>query len=72
MNGELKEIVVATKADISKLPYKLEEGVYIVGTGNTGAAFALACLGGLYTGIMFLSAFTIKLPHADYKSPPVL
>jgi len=41
----------------------------LVGTGNTGAAYALGCIGALYTGIMLASAFCIKYPHADYRPP---
>ena len=36
--GEMKEVVVATAAEVSKLPGELAEGVYVVGTGSTGVA----------------------------------
>ena len=40
-----------------------------MGSGNTGAAYALGCVGALYTCIMLTSAFSIKFPHADYRPP---
>lgn len=38
MDGALREVVVATQADVAKLAADLAEGVYVVGTGSTGAA----------------------------------
>ena len=41
-----QEVVYATAADLSKLPYDgLAEGFYLVGSGNTGVATSLACIG---------------------------
>ena len=64
--------MVATKADLSKLSYNLQEGVYLVGSGNTGAAYALSCMGVFYTTILLASAFSIRYPHAEYKAPQSL
>ena len=42
----LQEVVYATAADLSKLPYDgLVEGFYLVGSGNTGVAASLAAIG---------------------------
>jgi hypothetical protein len=48
VNGKLIEVVQAGAAEIAKLPYTLPEGIYVVGTGSTGAAEALAIMGATY------------------------
>ena len=40
---------------------------YIVGTGNTGIAGALAVCGGLFGMTMFTCGMTMRRPHASYK-----
>lgn len=62
----LKEVVIANKKDIAALPYDLQEGVYLVGSGNTGLASSLAVFGGLYFTVMMTSAFVLKYPSAKY------
>jgi MFS family permease len=47
ING-VKEVVLANASDIAKLPYHMAEGLYVVGSGSTGAAAALAVCGGIY------------------------
>jgi len=63
----LREVVLANASDLSKLQTTLVEGFYYVGTGNTGAAAALAICGVMYTGLMLCSAFTMKKPLPGYK-----
>ena len=48
VNGALVEVVQAGTAELSKLPYVLSEGLYVVGSGATGAAEALAVIGAGY------------------------
>ena len=44
IGGQLQEVVYATTSELAKLPYdNLAEGFYLVGSGNTGVASALAC-----------------------------
>ena len=64
----LKEVVLATHADISNLGRagELAEGYYVVGSGNTGAASALAVLGGGYLATMLASAFLIRRPDPGF------
>ncbi|KRX06406.1 Major facilitator superfamily domain, general substrate transporter [Pseudocohnilembus persalinus] len=68
VGGQAKEVVEATAADLAKIPGSehLQEGLYIVGTGNTGAAAALGILGVAYTGIMLASSMAIKQPPVGY------
>jgi len=70
----LLEVVNAGTADLAKLSYNLAEGLYVVGTGSTGAAETLTVLGGVYFTTLFLSSLVIKKPHPSfvpegYKSP---
>lgn len=59
VNGTLSEVVVATKDALASLPYTgLSEGVYVVGTGNTGAAAALATMGACSSGTSAAHALT--------------
>lgn len=39
------EVVSVNAAEIARLPYDLAEGLYVVGTGSTGAAPGLAVCG---------------------------
>jgi MFS family permease len=66
MQGQLVEVVEAGAAEIAKLPYNIQEGLYVVGTGSTGAAESLAVLGGLYMTVMAASALAFKTPHPTY------
>jgi len=66
IGADMKEIVIANKADLAALPYKLSEGVYMVGTGSTGAAPALAVCGGIYLVAMLGASFAIRKPHPTY------
>ena len=67
-NGEeMREIVIATAADVSTwVDEGLLEGVYAVGTGSTGLIETFACMGALYAPIMVISSFVYKLPPAGY------
>ncbi|CAM9370394.1 unnamed protein product [Chrysoparadoxa australica] len=71
-----QEVVTATSTDLAKLGYDIAEGVYVVGTGTTGAAPSLAVLGAAYGAIMLASSFIIKTPAPGYKpagwEPPLV
>lgn len=43
----LVEVVSVSSAELARLPYDLAEGIYVVGTGSTGAAAALGVSGKL-------------------------
>eukprot|EP00794_Sanderia_malayensis_P017685 gene17685-19451_t len=66
--GQLKEVVSATQADLLLLPYEgLKEGLYLVGSGDSGNTAALATIGLAYFGIMFASALAMRLPAPGYS-----
>lgn len=43
----LVEVVSVNSAELARLPYDLVEGIYVVGTGSTGAAASLGICGEL-------------------------
>lgn len=63
--GSLIEVVQAGAAELAKIPYTLPEGLYAVGTGSTGAAEALACMGVGYFTVIMASALTLRRPHPN-------
>jgi hypothetical protein len=66
------EVVVASAADLVSSSLDLEtwpdlcEGVYVVGTGDTGAAMTFLTLGCLYTSVMTLSSFQYRIPQEGW------
>jgi MFS family permease len=66
----LREVVVATAAEASAHHAAMAEGVYVVGTGSTGAAPALACVGAGYFAVMAASAFAIRTPSSAVGGRP--
>jgi len=64
------EVVYANLADIKTLsaPWSdtLQEGVYLVGSGSTGAAESLGTIGVIYFSVMSMSSLIIKKPHPNY------
>jgi MFS family permease len=69
VNGALVEVVRAGTAELAKIPYSLPEGLYVVGTGATGAAETLALMGGVYFSVLLASALAIRKPHPAYVAP---
>ena len=65
--GEMKEVVVATAAEVSKLPGELVEGVYVVGTGSTGVAETFLALGTLHFAAMMTGTLLQKVPREGWK-----
>ncbi len=72
--GEKIEVVVASASEAAKMAIPGDAGVYVVGTGNTGAAGAFLTLGIIYFIVMIVAAFQYKVPAAGwapkgYKPP---
>lgn len=68
VGGEWKEAVLATSSDLAKLPdANLQEGAYLVGTGNTGAAGTFMTLGVVYFIVMMIASFSYRVPAADWR-----
>lgn len=62
--GKKVEVVVAGAADVSG---GLLEGVYVVGTGNTGVASTFITLGVVYFIVMIAASFSYRVPAEDWK-----
>ncbi len=70
----LKEVIVVTASDVSKMIEPGPEGVYVIGTGDVGAAGAFFTLGVLYFIVMMIAAFSFRVPKegwapADWTPP---
>ncbi|MCJ8299880.1 MAG: MFS transporter, partial [Pseudomonadales bacterium] len=65
--GNKVEVVVASVADMAKLPVPGPEGVYVVGTGDTGAASVFITLGVVYFIIMIIASFSYRIPAENWK-----
>ena len=65
--GEKIEVVVATASEAAQLAVPGDAGVYVVGTGNTGAAGAFLTLGIVYFIIMLIAAFQYRVPAEGWK-----
>ncbi|POF32709.1 OFA family MFS transporter [Roseibium marinum] len=59
------EVVLATAAQAA--PFGGEAGVYVVGTGNTGAAQTFLTLGIVYFVVMILASFQYRVPAEGWK-----
>ena len=64
--GDKLEVVVASVADMAKVPVNGPEGIYVVGTGDTGAASVFITLGIVYFIIMVLAAFSFRVPAKNW------
>ena len=65
--GKKVEVVVTSASDIARLPIEVQEGIYVVGTGNTGSASTFITLGIIYFVVMMIAAFSYRLPSKDWK-----
>ncbi|WP_271273259.1 OFA family MFS transporter [Aliamphritea hakodatensis] len=65
--GNKVEVVVASAADMAKVPVPGPEGVYAVGTGDTGAASVFITLGVVYFIIMMIAAFSYRVPAKGWQ-----
>jgi len=75
IGGQLQEVVYATTSELAKLPYEnLAEGFYLVGSGNTGVASALGCMGAIFLSTILSSSLMIRRPPPGFipagYSPP--
>ncbi|MGY9045823.1 MAG: MFS transporter, partial [Rhodobacterales bacterium] len=61
------EVVVASAAQATSLPGGGAAGVYVVGTGNTGAASTFMTLGIVYFIVMLIAAFSYRVPAEGWK-----
>jgi MFS family permease len=60
--GAMKEVVVVGANDVAGMIVPGPEGVYVVGTGSTGAAQTFFTLGAVYFVVMVIAAFSYRVP----------
>ena len=63
----LREVVIANANEAAAMVIPGDAGVYVVGTGNTGAAGAFLTLGVLYFTVMMIAAFCYRVPAEGWK-----
>jgi MFS family permease len=64
--GTMKEVVVVGGGDVAKMIVPGPQGVYVVGTGSTGAAATFFTLGVLYAVVMTVAAFSFRVPKEGW------
>ena len=62
---DLVEVVQAGAIELAKIAYSLPEGLYVVGTGSTGAAEGLAVMGLTYFSMILACSQVLKKPHPN-------
>jgi MFS family permease len=62
MAGQMKEVVIVGVNDVSSMIVPGPEGVYLVGTGSTGAAETFFALGAIYFVVMAIASFSYRVP----------
>ena len=62
ISGSMIEVVVVAANEVSRMIVPGEPGVYIVGTGSSGAAQTFLFLGVIYFIIMTIAAFSYRVP----------
>ena len=64
--GEKIEVVVASASDAAQMAIPGDAGVYVVGTGNTGATGAFITLGIIYFIVIMIAAFQYRVPQEGW------
>lgn len=67
MAGKLTEVVVVGANDVADMIVSGPEGVYVVGTGQSGAAQTFLTLGAIYFLVMIVAAFSYRIPADGWK-----
>ena len=67
VGGQLVEVVVAGAADIPGMIVPELEGVYVVGTGGTGAAQTFFTLGVVYFLVMVAASLMFRVPAEGWR-----
>jgi MFS family permease len=65
-NG-MVEVVIASASQAAALPGGGEAGVYVVGTGDTGASSTFLTLGIVYFIVMIIASFSYRVPAEGWK-----
>jgi MFS family permease len=66
VSGRLQEVVVAGAADVRSMIVPGPEGVYVVGSGDTGVAATFLAIGIIYLLVMLVAAFSYRIPASGW------
>ena len=64
--GSRRDVVVVSVNEAAQLRPPAAPGVYVVGTGNNGAAATFLILGAVYFAIMIAAAMSYRVPPPDW------
>ena len=67
ISGSMVEVVVVRASEVSRMIVESEPGVYIVGTGSSGASQTFLSLGIIYFIIMTIASFSYRIPAKGWK-----
>ena len=67
VSGESVEVVVASASDVANMFAPAAEGVYVVGTGATGAAPTFIALALIYFTAMAIASLLIRIPPLTWQ-----
>ena len=67
VGGRMAEVVVVAASDVAKMTVPGAEGVYVVGTGSSGAAATFLTLGIAYFLVMFFASLLYRVPADGWK-----
>jgi MFS family permease len=67
IDGQQHEVVVIGPQEVSQMIVPGPEGVYVVGTGQTGIAKTFFILSGLYTLTMLIASFAYRIPAPGWQ-----
>ncbi len=65
--GDWREVVVVGPSEVASMILPGPEGVYVVGTGNTGVAATFVTLGIAYFVVMLVAAFSFRVPAPGWS-----
>eukprot|EP01127_Copromyxa_protea_P006705 TRINITY_DN16704_c0_g1_i1.p1 TRINITY_DN16704_c0_g1~~TRINITY_DN16704_c0_g1_i1.p1 ORF type:complete len:587 (-),score=110.43 TRINITY_DN16704_c0_g1_i1:34-1794(-) len=66
-SGSMVEVIIGAASDMSRLPISLEEGVYLLGTGDTGISATFLTLSAGYLVMMISGALLMRVPPAGWS-----
>ena len=67
IGGQMREVVVAGASDVANMIVPGPTGVYVVGTGDVGAAKTFITLGLIYFAVMLVAAFSYRVPAPGWQ-----
>jgi len=67
VGGQLREVVVVGAGDLANMTVTGPEGIYVVGTGDTGVSATFLVLGLVYFIVMVAASLSYKIPAPGWQ-----